>query len=162
MAQSIEIGKEALVGDRPGHSWLSGRRTRLTPLWRSLGPPQTKTPIDDLTPLFDAETLAELCGDIEPETLMAILAGFVEDLRCRLDRIAAAAGVANLRVLAFECHALSGCSHTFGALRLAGICRGIEQAVDDGDTDEALALARSLGRIGIDSLEALSAFRRVG
>ena len=116
------------------------------------------SPDDETVPLFDASTLTELCADLDPEILAAILVSFVEDIQERLERIATAAASANLRVVAFESHALSGCSETFGALRLATVCRHIEHAVDDGDQESVLTLARSLGQIGAESLGALSAY----
>ena len=163
MPRSIEAVKGGLAGPYPGVPRFPTVATRFERLWRSLAtpPPKPGLAIDTTIPLFDAETLAELCGDIEPDTLTTILADFIEDMRLRLDRIATATAAANLRVVVFESHALSGCSQTFGALRLASVCRDIEQAVDDGNGNGALALARSLGRIGTESLVALSAYRRI-
>jgi HPt (histidine-containing phosphotransfer) domain-containing protein len=163
MARSMDSGQVAFAGDGPRHPWLPRLEGGAGPYWRSPAPTQSGSPVYETLPLFDAATLSDLCGGIEPDTLASILSGFMEDLRHRLDRIAAATGAAttpNLRVLAFESHALSSCSYTFGALRLAGVCRSIEQAVGDGDSREALFLARSLGRIGAESLDALSARHR--
>jgi len=115
-------------------------------------PPET-------APLFDAATLVSLGGEIDPEAMPGILVSFVEDMTSRLDRIATAADSANLRALAFESHAVSSCSRTFGALRLARVCHDIEHAVEGGDDGEALALARSLSRIGSETLHALSAYQ---
>ena len=177
MARSIELVKEAAVGAHTGDTWAGDTWAgdpwagdpwapnpgpRVERLWHALTTRPAASATDDIAPVFDVATLADLCGDIAPDALTAILTSFVDDLSHRLDRIAAATPTANLRIIAFEGHALSGCSQTFGALRLALVCRGIEQVVEDGDTEEALALARSLGRIGAETLNALSAYRRVG
>ncbi len=107
-------------------------------------------------PVFDASTLTVLSGEIEEAVFSEILVGFAEDIKGRLDRIARAAANANLQALAFESHAVSSSSYTFGALRMAHICRGIERAVDRGDGKTALELARSLGQLGVETLDAMA------
>jgi len=113
----------------------------------------------DSAPLVDAATLEALGGEIDADALSGILVTFAQDVQNRLARIAAAADTANLRTIAFESHAVSSCSCTFGALRLARACRDIEHAVEDGDDREVLALARSLSGIGKETLSALSSYR---
>ena len=158
MAQSIPPIQDAFAAHHLDEPWPGGAWPNDS--WTDWSSVPARRPVHDneAVPLFDASTLTELCTDLEPEILAAILASFVEDIQERLERIATAAASANLRIVAFESHALSGCSETFGALRLATVCRSIEHAVDDGDQESVLTLARSLGQIGAESLGALSAY----
>ncbi len=133
----------------------TGQRPRVRYRWRSrlghLGKNATES-----VPVFDAATLSALSGDIGPGVFAEVLIEFADDLRFRLDRIASAAANANLKALAFESHAVSGCSRTFGAMRMARICRGIEQAVEAGDDQTAMALAGFLNAVGEETLGVLA------
>ena len=105
-----------------------------------------------IAPMLDAGILARLGGDLGPETLAGILGTFTRDVDIRLHRIAAAAASANLRELAFESHAVSGCCRQLGAMRLAQLCGTLESAALNGDCDRALRLASAIGAVGADTL----------
>jgi HPt (histidine-containing phosphotransfer) domain-containing protein len=119
--------------------------------------PQANSP--DPTPVLDEATLMELERDIGDAALPSLLDDFDHDLRTRLLRITAATAAADLHRLAFESHAISGCSSTFGALRLAQLCHDLESAADQGDRIQVFSLAERLPAAGNETLIALSQHR---
>ena len=157
MVQSIESGTRHVRSGHPDPGWTPPNAFQGRRRWHSRVSGRTARRLADLS-VFDAGTLADLCRDIEPSVVSSLLLDFVKDLQARLERIAAAAAADNLQTLAFESHAISGCSDTFGALRLADLCRGVERAVEEGDARQALALARAVRQTGTETLEAFQRF----
>lgn len=98
-------------------------------------------------PNIDLDTLDALAKELDDASLESILAFFISDSQVRADHLVNAVECRNLDGVKREAHSLAGSAQTFGAIRLASLCRQAEEACILNDSGMALALAQSIGGV---------------
>ena len=107
--------------------------------------------------LLDLEMLRQLGADTGIDIVPDLIGRFVDEVRERADRIAAAAAAADGEQLAHEAHALKSGSRTFGALALFERAKAIEWDCRDGRTSRAIANCDGLFELVDATINALMA-----
>ncbi|QCN97396.1 response regulator (plasmid) [Azospirillum argentinense] len=115
-----------------------------------------ETPGPEEEQAIDADILDGLAGELDESSLDSILAFFIDDTRLRADRLIEAAKQRNMDMVKRESHSLAGSAQTFGAVRLATLCRRTEEACLLDETASAQALVESIGMILEHDLTALA------
>jgi HPt (histidine-containing phosphotransfer) domain-containing protein len=136
----------------------SGQLLALVARWLPAGRAQDGQ--GDEGPLVDAAVLSRLAAELDAEILPELLDAFLGEAAGRAADMVGIAAAGDLRGLDRQAHSLRSSAGTFGAARLAARARGIEGACRAGDQAAALALARSLPALALDTAEAIAARER--
>ena len=110
-------------------------------------------------PILDDAVIAELRestgGDMA--FVRELVETYVSEATEYLDAMAAAAGIADSSAIVRPAHTLKSSSQTLGAMRLAAISRGIEEAGRADRTDSLVEDVERARAIWTDTLAALTA-----
>lgn len=92
-------------------------------------------------PILDDAVIAELRESTggDDEFVRELVEAYVSEATGYLDAMTAAAGIADASAIVRPAHTLKSSSATLGAMRLAEISRGIEEAGRAGGTDDLAA-----------------------
>ena len=114
--------------------------------------------IDDL-PILDDAVIAELRESTggEDDFVRELVEAYVSEATGYLEAMTAAAGAANPSAIVLPAHTLKSSSATLGAMRLASISRGIEEAGRAGRTDDLAVDVERARATWAETLEALTA-----
>lgn len=113
----------------------------------------------DQAPILDDAVIAELresTGDDE-EFIRELVDAYIGEATGYLDAMTAAAAAGDPEAMVRPAHTLKSASATMGAMRLAAICRGLEEAGRDGRTDAPTGDAQAAQAVWTETLEALTA-----
>jgi len=110
----------------------------------------------DAVDLVDAETLAQLGRDTDPDLVSELVGLFIDDARGRVERIASALDEGDMAAIDHEVHALGSSSATYGLPAMHRLARRCEEALRECDEVQgrelAVALVDSAGE-AFDALE---------
>jgi HPt (histidine-containing phosphotransfer) domain-containing protein len=107
----------------------------------------TVDPADgEASPVDEAviEQLATITDTEGFSVLGELLNAFLSAAPTRLDALDQALASRDPRAVADQAHALTGSAASFGARAMAGLCRQLRAAAEDGDLEAARALLRDL------------------
>jgi HPt (histidine-containing phosphotransfer) domain-containing protein len=90
------------------------------------------------------EQLASITDGQGFSVLGELLNAFLSAVPARLQALDREVGAANLASVAQQAHALTGSAASFGARRMANLCRDLRLAADAGDLDSARRLVEAL------------------
>lgn len=107
------------------------------------------------SPVINQSTIERLIGDYDRETTADFIAKFEQMAPELKDTVTAAAGTFDATALPRAAHDLKGGARTLGLLRLAAVCRDIEQACYDGRLDDAANSTDALSEHYDEAMEAL-------
>jgi HPt (histidine-containing phosphotransfer) domain-containing protein len=115
--------------------------------------------MDDQIPVLDQAIMAELresTGDDEA-FVRELIAAYVAEAPEHLDGMARAAAAADAAAIVRPAHTLKSSSASVGAMRLAAICRSIEEAGRESRADgldDRVRQAHTIWRATLDALQA--------
>ena len=104
-------------------------------------------------PVIDHAVLEELEQATNPALVARVLDKYLEEAAAKLHAARDAAGAGDLDTLQKMAHSLSGSSSTVGACRLQQLVASIEAHCINGDAELALALARELENVGMETCQ---------
>jgi HPt (histidine-containing phosphotransfer) domain-containing protein len=113
----------------------------------------------DDTPILDDAVLAELRESTggDDDFVRELVEAYVSEATGYLDSMTAAAAVADPEAIVRPAHTLKSSSATLGAMRLAAISRGIEEAGRAGRSDDLAADIEQAHATWTETLAALAA-----
>ena len=109
--------------------------------------------------MLDMAIVGRLVADLDPATAVSLVAGFVDEMIARTERIARAAADGDTAALQHEAHALKSSAGTYGAHRVAAVAQEIETLCRGGDPVAMTRLANTLPLLARQAAEAFAAWR---
>ncbi|HEY8238914.1 MAG TPA: Hpt domain-containing protein [Candidatus Limnocylindrales bacterium] len=113
----------------------------------------------DDAPILDDGVIAELrasTGD-DDDFVRELVEAYIEEGRGYIAAMNTAAAAADAEAMVRPAHTLKSSSATMGAMRLAAICRGIEEAARDGENEGLAADVDAATAAWSATLEAMAA-----
>jgi HPt (histidine-containing phosphotransfer) domain-containing protein len=114
--------------------------------------------VDDI-PILDQAVIAELLESTggDQEFLKELVDAYVSEATGYVDAMTDAAAAGDAAAIVRPAHTLKSSSATLGAMRLAAISRGIEEAGRDGRANDLVGTVEEAHRTWAATLEALAA-----
>ncbi len=105
--------------------------------------------------LLDPAVLQQLAADTSADALPRLLDIYLQEIGQRVDAMLGLDRTQQRADLEREAHSLKSSSASFGAPRLAGLCKGIESAAREGDDDKLASCLGELEAIAKSTLDAM-------
>jgi CheY-like chemotaxis protein len=102
---------------------------------------------DSAVALLDEKAWQSLATHTDAGIMKNIVSIFLDDTENQIKRIAQAASVQDYQTIGFEAHSIHSAAMTIGALRLASVCRNIENAKKNGNLTAALYFSQGLQQV---------------
>ena len=94
--------------------------------------------------VLDEEVWKSLASQTDSQTMKEIMDIFFVDTQDRVKKVVQAISVKDYQTIGFEAHSIKSTARTLGALRLANVCRNIEDACDNGNLEAVMQFSQRL------------------
>jgi len=103
----------------------------------------TPEPDSDVV-VLDELAWESLASQTDSKTMKEIMAIFFIDTQDRVKKVVQAISVKDYQTIGFQAHSIKSTARTLGALRLATVCRNIEDASDNGNLKAVMRFSQTL------------------